>query len=77
MQDKTIGELKIRLKEVVDRLSQLIKRVTEKTELGVFLCNICRVLIAVENWFLRFVIPGFRAWYEGELGEGDGDYSGR
>ena len=49
MQDKTIGELKIRLKEVVDRLSQLIKRVTEKTELGVFLCNICRVLIAVEN----------------------------
>lgn len=59
MQDKTIGELKIRLKEVVDRLSQLIKRVTEKTELGVFLCNICRVLIAVENRFSNFVIPGF------------------
>ena len=29
---------------IVERLNQLIKRVTEKTELGVFLIDICQVL---------------------------------
>ena len=39
----SISELKVRLQGVVDRLSQLVERVTEKTELGVFLIAICRV----------------------------------
>ena len=43
MQEMSISELKVRLQGVVDRLSQLLDRVTEKTELGVFLIEICRV----------------------------------
>ena len=39
----TISELKVRLQDVVDRLSQLVDRVTEKTDLGLFLIEICRV----------------------------------
>ena len=37
-------ELKIRLQELVNRLNLLLKRVTEKTELGVFLIDVCQVL---------------------------------
>ena len=36
-------ELKIRLQELVNRLNLLLKRVTEKTELGVFLIDVCQV----------------------------------
>ena len=43
IQDMTISELKLRLQDVVDRLSQLVDRVTEKTDLGLFLIEICRV----------------------------------
>ena len=43
VQEMSISELKVRLQGVVDRLSQLLDRVTEKTELGVFLIEICRV----------------------------------
>ena len=43
LQEMSISELKVRLQGVVDRLSQLVERVTEKTELGVFLIAICRV----------------------------------
>ena len=43
LKDVSINELKIRLAMIVDRLNQLIKRVTEKTELGVFLIDICQV----------------------------------
>ena len=37
---------------IVERLNQLIKRVTEKTELGVFLIDICQdfELDMKENW---------------------------
>ena len=52
LQDISINELKIRLSMIVDRLTQLIKRVTEKTELGVFLIDICQdfELDMKENW---------------------------
>ena len=43
LKDVSINGLKIRLAVIVDRLNQLIKRVTEKTELGVFLIDICQV----------------------------------
>ena len=45
IQDRTIGELKIRFQEIVERLKQLITRVSEKTELAVFLIDICQVRI--------------------------------
>ena len=38
-----MSELKIRLQELVNRLNLLLKRVTEKTELGVFLISVCQV----------------------------------
>ena len=52
IQDVSINELKIRLSMIVERLNQLIKRVTEKTELGVFLIDICQdfELDMKENW---------------------------
>ena len=42
IQDCSISELKVRLQDVVERLNQLIKRVTEKTELAIFLIDICQ-----------------------------------
>ena len=41
-QDVSIMEMKGRLSAIVDRLNQLILRVTEKTELGVFLIDVCQ-----------------------------------
>ena len=43
IKDRSIGELKIRFQEIVERLKQLITRVSEKTELAVFLIDICQV----------------------------------
>ena len=45
IKDRSIGELKIRFQEIVERLKQLITRVSEKTELAVFLIDICQVRI--------------------------------
>ena len=52
IQDQSISELKVRLQEVVDRLNQLITRVTEKTELAIFLIDVCAdfELDMKENW---------------------------
>ena len=72
----SISELKVRLQGVVDRLSQLVERVTEKTELGVFLIQICRVSPGSDYTGLVVITSssGFPAGHEGELGEGDHDH---
>ena len=72
----SISELKVRLQGVVDRLSQLVERVTEKTELGVFLIQICRVSPGSHHTDGCFIhlSEGFPARHEGELGEGDHDH---
>ena len=76
MQEMSISELKVRLQGVVDRLSQLLDRVTEKTELGVFLIEICRVSPSSCCSLLELInsSSGFPAGHEGELGEGDHDH---
>ena len=59
----SISELKVRLQGVVDRLSQLVERVTEKTELGVFLIAICRVSLVSQNGPLSLVQVQLRSWW--------------
>ena len=42
MQDLSFNQLKEKLQAVIDRLNQLVSRVTEKTDLAVFLTVICK-----------------------------------
>ena len=54
--DKSIGELKIRFQDVVERLKQLITRVSEKTELAIFLIDICQVsLFEINDFHVQFI----------------------
>ena len=42
IQDMSFNHLKYKLQAVIDRLNQLVSRVTEKTDLAVFLTEICK-----------------------------------
>ena len=42
IQDMSFNHLKDKLQAVIDRLNQLVSRVTEKTDLAVFLTEICK-----------------------------------
>ena len=42
IQDMSFNNLKDKLQAVIDRLNQLVSRVTEKTDLAVFLTEICK-----------------------------------
>ena len=42
IQDMSFNHLKDKLQAVIDRLKELLSRVTEKTDLAVFLTEICK-----------------------------------
>ena len=52
IQDLSFNNLKDRLQAVVGRLNQLVSRVTEKTDLAIFLSDICKdfQFDMRENW---------------------------
>ena len=52
IQDMSFNHLKDKLQGVIDRLNQLVTRVTEKTDLAVFLTEVCKdfQFDMRENW---------------------------
>ena len=52
IQDLSFAQLKEKLQSVIDRLNELVSRVTEKSDLAVFLTNVCKdfEIDMKENW---------------------------